>query len=167
VPDGTERTRSVREGRLASDDRREERARREVSRNARELVSYGPYAGKPISGWPRMTVEDRGSPEPPNGTRIHRSGNRSRTVPGRQGTRTGDYHAAVSPQALGKLSQERARQISQHPLNVEYDFTEPIVVVLALQRLRQTHLPQDLLESIIDISVYRALTPNHNGAKVD
>ena len=30
-----------------------------------------------------------------------------------------------------KLSQKKARQISQHPFNVEYDYTEPIVVVLA------------------------------------
>ena len=70
-------------------------------------------------------------------------------------------------QALEKLSQKRGQQTSQHPLNVEYDYTEPIVVVLALQRLRQTHLPQDLLESIIDISVHRALTPDHSDAKVD
>lgn len=69
--------------------------------------------------------------------------------------------------SLNKISNQPDEAQSTHPLDVEYDYTEPIVVVLALERLNQTDTPQKLLDSLLNLSVQRALTPKQDTDIVD
>ncbi|MXR19228.1 hypothetical protein [Halobacterium bonnevillei] len=64
--------------------------------------------------------------------------------------------------ALEKFTTSNQNKTPSHPLGVDYDYTELFVVVLALQRLNQTDLPEDLLRSLIQLSINRSFTPRQN-----
>jgi hypothetical protein len=69
-------------------------------------------------------------------------------------------------EAIENLSTDTISK-SEHPLDVEFDYIEPLVVVLAMERLNQTDLPEPLLDSILELSVERALTPKQDTGVVE
>jgi hypothetical protein len=62
-----------------------------------------------------------------------------------------------------KLTVERRQSQQENPLALEYDYTECIVVILALQRLRSTNISEGLLNSFLEVTLDRAFTPQQKG----
>lgn len=63
---------------------------------------------------------------------------------------------------LEKTSTMKELTEYQHPLDVGYDYTEPIVFILSLQDLRNSEVPNSLLQTMIEGSVNRSFMPTRD-----
>ncbi|WP_143825044.1 hypothetical protein [Natrinema ejinorense] len=69
--------------------------------------------------------------------------------------------------SLEKTSTMNELSSQSHPLDIEYDYTEPIVFILSLQHLRNSGIPTELLQTMVEVSINRAFIPTHNKELAD